>query len=149
MSPPDGNTRVTLGWPDKDLNPNSRVHWTTKAKATKAARNEAGWAVRRQFHTKPGWTRAAVALEFCPPDERRRDLQNAIGAAKALVDGIADALGIDDSKFECSYAFGPVVKGGCVNVTISQIETGQEQFKRREREIFAGLAAPKREGKVA
>src|SRR4051812_11041391 len=109
---------LTLPWPDKKLSPNARVHWATKATSTKAARSEAGWAVRRHFHVRPNWTRAAVGLVFCPPDERRRDLQNCIGSSKALVDGIADALGIDDSKFDCSYSFGQPVKGGAVKVTV-------------------------------
>ena len=113
-----GELRVELPWPDRDLNPNSRVHWTTKAKATKAARHEAGWALRRTFRNKPTWDRARVSLTFCPPDERRRDLQNCICSAKALVDGIADAIGIDDAHFDISYAFGPVVKGGAVNITV-------------------------------
>lgn len=109
---------LTLPWPDKVLNPNSREHWATRARSVKAARHDAGWSVRRQFHAKPDWQRAAVGLTFCPPDERRRDLQNCIGAAKALVDGIADALGIDDSRFDLNYQFGATVKGGAVHVTI-------------------------------
>ena len=28
----DSETRITLSWPDRDLNPNSRVHWSAKAK---------------------------------------------------------------------------------------------------------------------
>ena len=110
---------VTLPWPDKTLNPNSREHWTTHARAVKAARHEAGWSVRRCFTQKPAWDRASVSLTFCPPDARRRDLQNCIGAAKALVDGIADAVGVDDSKFDMNYQFGEPTKGGAVIVTVT------------------------------
>lgn len=111
---------VVLPWPDKALSQNSRVHWSRRARATKAARAYTGWAIIEAscWTSKPKWRRAAVALTFCPPDKRRRDLQNCIGSAKALVDGIADAIGIDDSLFDCTYQFGEPVKGGAVLVTI-------------------------------
>jgi crossover junction endodeoxyribonuclease RusA len=133
---------LTLPYPDRDLNPNSRIHWATKARVTKAARHEAGWAVRRLLKAKPDWQRASVSLTFCPPDERRRDLQNCIGSAKALIDGIADALGIDDSRFDVRYAFGPVTKGGAVVVTIAQLETART-FEEMEPVLFAGMRTPK------
>lgn len=116
--PNNREVRISLPWPDSRLSQNARVHWGQKSAATKAARHEAGWAVRRCFKGKPGWDRAKVDLTFCPPDERRRDLQNCIGSAKALIDGVADALGIDDAKFDISYAFGAATHGGSVLVTI-------------------------------
>jgi crossover junction endodeoxyribonuclease RusA len=113
---------VTLPWPSRRLSQNgSHGHWSTKAKAVKAARSEAFYATRAVITIKPNWTAAQVALTFCPPDRRRRDLQNCIGSAKALVDGIADALGIDDSRFDCSYRLSEPVKGGAVLVTIQSI----------------------------
>lgn len=115
---PTSETRLTLDWPAKELSQNARVHWAVRAKATKEARNSAGWAVRRCFKAKPKWQRAIVSLEFHPPDERRRDMQNCIGASKALVDGIADALGIDDSLFDVRFSMGEPVKGGAVIVTV-------------------------------
>jgi len=114
---PGNEVRVQLPWPSKDLSPNARVHWARKSRATRTARTEA-WLVTGAVCRRPGWPRAAVALTFHPPDKRRRDLQNCIGSAKALVDGIADALGIDDSLFDCSYQFGEPVKGGAVHVTL-------------------------------
>jgi len=112
--------RVSLPWPDKVLSQNARVHWSKRARATKTARQHTGWATIRAMGTsrKPGWQRAKVSLTFCPPDRRRRDLQNCIGAAKALIDGVADAIGVDDSLFDCSYQFGQPVKGGAVIVSI-------------------------------
>jgi crossover junction endodeoxyribonuclease RusA len=44
-----------------------------------------------------------------------------IASHKAAQDGIADALGIDDSKFECSYRLGEPVKGGAVRVEITPL----------------------------
>jgi crossover junction endodeoxyribonuclease RusA len=59
-------------------------------------------------------------MTFCPPDKRRRDRDNLIASMKAATDGIADALGTDDSKFIVTYAMGSPVKGGSVEVTIAR-----------------------------
>jgi crossover junction endodeoxyribonuclease RusA len=112
---------LALPWPDKLLSPNARVHWSRKAKATKLAR-EYAWAVTLNA-TGPNtaWRGARLAFTFNPPDKRRRDTDNCIASTKAVRDGIADALGIDDSKFECSYRMGEPVKGGAVRVEIRPI----------------------------
>ena len=57
-------------------------------------------------------------MTFCPPDHRRRDLDNIIASMKAANDGIADALGIDDSRFISTYSMGSPVKGWAVLVTV-------------------------------
>jgi crossover junction endodeoxyribonuclease RusA len=113
---------VQLSWPAKELSPNTTtIHWATKGRAVKAARTAAFYATRAVTTIKPTWKGARVSLTFNPPDKRRRDLQNCIASAKALVDGIADALGIDDSKFDCRYVLGEPVKGGAVRVEIRPI----------------------------
>lgn len=112
--------RVSLPWPEKVLSPNGRSHWTRKAKATKNARHDAAWATRSVFRLPPKWDSVAVRFEFRPPDQRRRDRDNLIASMKAATDGIADALGIDDSKFIATYSMGAPVKGGAVEVTIAR-----------------------------
>lgn len=121
----------TIPWPDRTLSPNARCHWARKAKAVKAARSLAAWTVRAAIQRKPGWGRVYVSMTFCPPDKRRRDRDNLIAGMKAATDGIADALGIDDSLFECTYAMGDVVKGGLVRVTLSDTP-GAETLIRSE-----------------
>ena len=51
---------------------------------------------------------------FHPPDKRKRDVDNVIASLKALIDGLADAWGIDDSEFLITYPrkFAEPVKGG-------------------------------------
>lgn len=115
-------TRITLPWPEGVLSPNWRVHWARKAKATKDARLSAGWLVRAEIDRQPNWRGANISMTFCPPDKRRRDLDNLIASSKASCDGIADALGVDDSRFSYSYRMGPVVAGGAVHVVISPAE---------------------------
>lgn len=110
---------VLLPWPDKTLSQNARVHWARKAKATRSARLDACWyTVIAMSGKKPRRSGARLHLTFNPPDRRKRDLQNCIGSAKALVDGIADALDVDDSLFSMTYAMGEPVKGGSVRVEI-------------------------------
>jgi crossover junction endodeoxyribonuclease RusA len=60
-----------------------------------------------------------VTLRVYPPDKRRRDWDNVIASLKSGLDGIADALGIDDSRFRLSIEMLPeVAKGGRVDVVL-------------------------------
>lgn len=110
--------RLTLSWPDKHLSPNARCHWAVKAKAVKAAREQAGWAMRRQFRSRPQWEAVSLHWEFHPKTANLPDGDNAEASCKAYRDGIADALGIDDSKFTTTRSIGEPVKGGAVLVTV-------------------------------
>lgn len=112
--------RFTLPWPHKDLSPNGRKHWAVKAKMTKAARADAYYTAHLRAWRFPSVRgRYKVHMAFAPPDKRRRDIDNLIASAKAHRDGIADALGIDDSRFVLSCELlDEVVKGGEVRVTV-------------------------------
>jgi crossover junction endodeoxyribonuclease RusA len=80
----------------------------------------AGWMVRTAVQQRAkNWPRVNVAITFCPPDKRRRDLDNIIASFKAGADGIADGLGIDDSLFNCTYSLGAPVGDGAVFVVLS------------------------------
>jgi crossover junction endodeoxyribonuclease RusA len=60
-----------------------------------------------------------VTLKIYPPDKRRRDWDNIVASLKSGLDGIADALGIDDSRFRLSIDMLPeVVKGWRVDVVV-------------------------------
>lgn len=116
--------KIILPWPDRRLSPNARVNWRAKVSPKQRARITAGWAT---VSAKRGWQAPdgpiPVSVAFYPPDARRRDDDNAIGAFKHARDGIADALGVDDSRFVMSYHFLPPEKPGKVIVTIG--ETGE------------------------
>jgi crossover junction endodeoxyribonuclease RusA len=112
--------RLALSWPDKGLSPNARLHWARKAKLVKAARHDA-WVSTLVLRRRLGGLGDGpinLTVEFCPPDHRRRDRDNLIASMKAANDGIADALGVDDSRFVSTYSMGPPVKGGSVLVTV-------------------------------
>jgi len=63
--------------------------------------------------------RKAFKITFLPPDNRRRDLDNCVGAFKAGQDALAKMVGIDDSHFDVSYSRGDPVKGGAVIVEVT------------------------------
>jgi crossover junction endodeoxyribonuclease RusA len=112
---------ITLPWPPRSLSPNARVHWSRKARDAKHARQVAGWCVR-EAGIRPGDFdipgKLKVTWVFQEPDKRRRDDDNLISSVKAFRDGVADALGIDDSRFETTIRRGTPVKGGAVRVIL-------------------------------
>ena len=64
-----------------------------------------------------GWL--ALTLTFCPPDKRRRDRDNLLASMKSDLDGVAQALGLDDQYFDpITLQRGEPVKGGCVLVEV-------------------------------
>lgn len=90
---------LTIGWPDRALHPNARVHWAKKSKATKAAREEAYWLTKALGRIEVPDGPLVLHLECTPPTNRRRDDDGIIASFKPYRDGIAEALGIDDSRF--------------------------------------------------
>jgi crossover junction endodeoxyribonuclease RusA len=93
---------VTIpGAPPAALSPNGRTFWATKAKAVKQARSDAYYAARNANAemwepTPPLVIHAVIAW---PRKGTRRDDDNAKASLKAYIDGIADAIGIDDKHF--------------------------------------------------
>lgn len=91
--------RITLPYPPKELNPNGRLHWAKKHKVTKKYRQDCRLLVLRS-RAKITWDGLIhIRIMFYPPDRRRRDDDNMLAAFKAGRDGVADALGVDDSRF--------------------------------------------------
>ena len=115
---------IELPWPLKELNPNHKCHWGTKSRKAalyKAWCYQVATQYRENFKHLFGHHTLAVGLNilFVPPDKRRRDDDNMESAFKHGRDGIAAALGIDDSRFRVTkrVAAAPV-KHGKVIVTI-------------------------------
>ena len=95
--------KVTLSLPPNALSPNSRPHWAVKARAAKAHRGEAF------LMTCVAYARSGMIIDdaddllirtlFLHRVQRRRDRDNALASLKAALDGVAEALGVDDSRF--------------------------------------------------
>lgn len=114
----------TLPWPQSKLSPNARVHWSTLAKEKKAYRSACWLTALDQLH---GWRPEVpegpllVELEFVPPTRRTYDRDNLIARMKAGLDGLSDALRIDDKRFSTLTARVNAEQiGGLVRVRISK-----------------------------
>lgn len=91
---------VDLPWPERSLSPNARVHWAKKAKQVKAARALAYWHVMSAGgQPLKGRGEVHVWINAYPPDRRRRDMDNILASCKAYLDGVAQALRVDDARF--------------------------------------------------
>jgi crossover junction endodeoxyribonuclease RusA len=92
---------IELPWPSSELSQNARTHHAVKARAVKKARNDAFWLTKavNDGSLKDAET-LRVMINIFPPDYRKRDLDNILAALKPSFDGISDALGIDDSKWQ-------------------------------------------------
>ena len=89
--------KITISWFPKELHPNARVHHHVYAKHFKSYKQEAYLLA----HHITGYAQAPIALTllFNAPDKRNRDLDGCLSACKAALDGIAQAIGVDDRYF--------------------------------------------------
>ncbi len=118
--------QILLPWPAKALSPNARGHWSQKSRAAKAYRMQCFLFARKAGLVAPAG-RILLQLEFLPPNARRRDDDNLLASFKAGRDGLADALGIDDSLFVSQVQIGEVHRGGVVRVTLSPYQAEVQQ----------------------
>ena len=117
---------VILPWPDRRLSPNARTHFREKARLVRLDRQAAYALTLANLPTEgatallQGSGPVTLSITFHPPDRRARDLDNMLSASKALLDGVADALRVDDCRFELHLRRGdPMPKFGAVHVAIS------------------------------
>lgn len=101
---PTSEIIVTLPFPDRRLNPNNSKgrHWGSGVALRRAARTCAAHLtalVSKEIQFKQGHELALV-ITFVQPDRRARDRDNLLAACKPMLDGVADALGVNDSQFE-------------------------------------------------
>lgn len=107
---------IVLSWPPRELHPNARVHFHEKARRAKIYREAAYWLTEKAG-ADPG-DNVTICLDFHPPDNRRRDLDGMLSAIKSGLDGIADALGVNDHNFALRLHRCEPIKGGRVVVTL-------------------------------
>lgn len=110
---------IVLPWPPNELSPNGRNHWAKVARAKKAYRASCSLAAIAHGAKRIKAEKLHISLTFYPPNKRRHDLDNLLARMKSGIDGIADALGVDDSNFSLSIYMAGMV-GGFVAVQISK-----------------------------
>jgi crossover junction endodeoxyribonuclease RusA len=102
---------INLPWPPKELSPNSTLHWAKKAKYKKMYR-ETCWVLALESKVKVDTLgKIPITITFYPPDKRHRDADNMVASIKAGLDGIADALKVNDRQFLPTFIFSEEVKG--------------------------------------
>ena len=93
---------IVLGRPPSDLSPNARLHWAKLARAKKQYRNACFSVSKEQlkkFKTDNIPEKLFLEMTFIPPDRRSYDRDNLVARMKSGIDGLADALKINDKRF--------------------------------------------------
>lgn len=93
---------IVLDFPPKDLFPNraNGKHWGSLYKIKSDYRESSTWLAKSQLGDwKSNGNPIQLTLAFHMPDKRWRDADNCLAAAKAAIDGLADALMINDRTF--------------------------------------------------
>jgi len=112
---------LDLPFPAKILWPNGRGHWGEKARAVKSAR-QAAWAAALEAGAKsmPPASAYDIAITVYPKTRNAIDADNCVASLKSYLDGLADALGVDDRTFNTpSITFAEPIKGGRMILTVT------------------------------
>lgn len=111
---------VMLPWPPRELSPNYRAsHWSAAAKAKKRYRAACFIQAKQQGATAMRTEPLNVSLIFHPPDKRHRDWDNMLASIKAGLDGLADAIKVDDKHWRLSFQVSEQI-GGFVRVSVTK-----------------------------
>ncbi len=94
---------IMLPWLDSRLMPNRKngKAWQSSHAAKIRAKQDGALSARAALGRNALTTAVTypLSITFVAPDGRHRDLDNMLAASKAALDGIAEALGIDDRLF--------------------------------------------------
>lgn len=108
---------IELPFPPAALSGHNTGHWRAKADLVRKHRQWAFTAALAAKWTAPGLGDIPIHFRFVPPD-RRSDRMNFANRLKPYADGIADALGVNDSRFLPTYEFAAPEKPGRVEVRL-------------------------------
>ncbi|QDP60525.1 MAG: hypothetical protein Unbinned338contig1000_18 [Prokaryotic dsDNA virus sp.] len=114
-----GSFSVTFPWPAPGVRTNARGNRGKRAMLVKQARTSAA-QIAWDAGLSPMSDVLPVKVTFHPPNARD-DKLNRMGNVKAMFDGIADALGVNDKAFDPTPINGEQVQGGAVVVTFAEI----------------------------
>lgn len=112
---------VDLPWPPKELSPNARLNWRAKHRRRHAYRHTCSWTCVEQKLRRIEADRVHATIKFYPPDARHRDVDNMLASIKAGIDAVAEAIGVDDSRWTITLRVGPHRKPGCVRIEIEAL----------------------------
>ncbi len=110
---------IILPWPPAELSPNARKHWRALAPIRAKYRQDCHYAA---LAAKPGRLsgRHHLRADFIPPNARHLDRDNLLARIKNGLDGMADALGINDREFDpITVSLGKPSKAPHVRITLT------------------------------
>jgi crossover junction endodeoxyribonuclease RusA len=91
--------------PDKNLGPNSRMHWRAKAGLIADSRAAAKYATINALHLaglvfpKERAIQISASIHW-GKGRKRMDYDNSLSILKSYLDGLAEALDVDDKHFD-------------------------------------------------
>ena len=119
-------TSVTLDWPHKSLSPNARKDRRAIAPIRAKYRSDCAILAKQAGLRFPHLTEAHVRITFHPPCARKRDLDNLLASIKSGLDGVSDAMGVDDSRWEITIRKGEIRRPlGAVVVEVGATTEGR------------------------
>jgi len=89
---------LTLSWYPKELNPNSSCHYHVKAKHKAIYKELCYWLTKEAKIPKDDYKELHII--FYKPNRRHMDLDNMLASIKSGLDGMCQALEIDDRCFK-------------------------------------------------
>lgn len=134
--------QIKLPWPHKDLSPNARVHHHALARVKAAYKEACMWECKAQRLGPIDADALHISITFCPPDNRRRDLDNMLTSIKAACDAISAVTGVDDSKWSIAIRKGE--KGGYVIVDIQPYQPATEEQQIAQCKVCKAIAHHKK-----
>jgi hypothetical protein len=112
-----GGVAITLPFPDAKLAGHNAGHWRALAGVVRKHREWAKYAALAAAIPVPDEGDILLTVTFIPPN-RRGDRINFSNRMKAYFDGIADALGVNDSRFLPAYKYAEPAMPGKVIVEV-------------------------------
>ena len=108
---------IELPFPASSLSGHAKGHWRSKSSPTAKHREWAFNATKAAGYAVQPEGDISIHITFVPPD-RRGDRVNFPNRMKPYFDGIAEALGVNDSRFVPHFHFCAPEKPGRVEVRI-------------------------------
>lgn len=112
-----GGILIELPFPPASLSGHNSGHWRGKSSVVAKHREWARLATLAAKPSVPADGDIRLSITFYPPD-KRGDRTNFPNRLKPAIDGIAQALGVNDRRFLPTYHFAEPTKPGCVVVRI-------------------------------
>jgi Holliday junction resolvase RusA-like endonuclease len=102
---------INLPLPPKKLNPNVTGHWTSKNKDKVNAKSCGFNCAKNIKHDLTKDDKLSQLMEVYYPNNKRLDIDNFLSSCKSMLDGVYEALGLDDRQvFESTVKYMSPIK---------------------------------------